>query len=203
MELEELRSIWKSDAPGFKPMGESEIAPMLKGRSMSIVDKLKRSVRFELILTLAASVGLLIYALTLPSGALKWSSLSIILMCIAYTVYYVKKLILLSRFDPGKENIRANLEALIHNLSVYLRYYKRSYTTLYPIYFLLGLLFAAIERGATQFMEHVLKPATMFYLLLMASLVYFLSTRFTDWYLKKLYGNHLNKLQGLLDDLSA
>jgi hypothetical protein len=67
MELEELRNIWKSSESGFQPKDESEIASMLKGRSISIIDKLKRSVRFELVFTLFVSLCLLLYALTLPA----------------------------------------------------------------------------------------------------------------------------------------
>jgi len=201
MELEELKSIWKNSEPGFQSKDETEIASMLKGRSLSIIDKLKRSVWFELIFTLAASIGLLIYALTLPSGALKWTSISILLMCLGYTFYYVKKLMLLNRFDPVKENMRANLVSLINNLSGYLKFYKRSYTILYPVYFCLGLLFGGLERGADEFFERLVQPRTIILLTLIAGLFYFLSTRFTNWYLRKLYGNHLEKLKGLLNDI--
>ena len=201
MELEELKSIWKSSEPGFQPKDETEIASMLTGRSLSIIDKLKRSVWLELIFTVVVSVGLLIYALTLPAGALKWTSISILLTFLAYTFYYVKKLILLNRFHPGNENIRANLISLIDSLSGYLKFYKRSYTLLYPIFFCLFLLFISIERGTEKFIENLSKPATIINVLCMAALYYFLSTRFTNWYLKKLYGNHLEKLKGLLNDI--
>jgi len=201
MELEELKSIWKSSEPGFQPKDETEIASMLTGRSLSIIDKLKRSVWLELIFTVVVSVGLLIYALTLPAGALKWTSISILLTFLAYTFYYVKKLILLNRFHPGYENIRANLISLIDSLSGYLKFYKRSYTLLYPIFFCLFLLFISIERGTEKFIENLSKPATIINVLCMAALYYFLSTWFTNWYLKKLYGNHLEKLKGLLNDI--
>lgn len=201
MELEELKSIWKNSEPGFQPKNETEIASMLTGRSLSIIDKLKRSVWFELIFTVVVSVGLLIYALRLPAGALKWASISILLMFLVYTFYYVKKLILLNRFNPANENIRANLISLIDSLSGYLKFYKRSYTLLYPIFFCLFLLFIGIERGAEKFFENLAKPRTILYLMCMAALYFFLSTWFTNWYLKKLYGNHLEKLKGLLNDI--
>ena len=139
MELEELRSIWKSSEPGFQHKNETEIATMLTGRSLTIIDKLKRNVRFELAFTLALSVCFLIYALTLPGGKLKWTSIAILLMCIGYTFYYIKKIMLLNRFDPAKENIRANLVSLIDKLSSFLKFYRRSYTIMYPVFFCLGL----------------------------------------------------------------
>jgi hypothetical protein len=203
MELEDLKSIWKNSEPDFLLIGEAEIALMLKKNSLSIVDKLKRNVWFELLITLAASVGFLIYALQLPSGALKWTTTSIILMCLGYTVYYIKKLVLLSRFNPATENIRTNLTALVQNLTSYLKFYKRSYTVLYPIYFCVGLLFGGLERGAERFFDTLFAATTIMYIVIFAGLFYLLSKKFTNWYLNKLYGNHLNKLKSLLDDLQT
>jgi hypothetical protein len=203
MELEELRSIWKSSKPGFQPKDESEIASMLTGRSLSIIDKLKRSVWFELIFTLVSSLGLLVYALTLPSGDLKWTSIAILAMCLAYIIYYIKKIILLNRFDPAKENIRANLVSLIEKLTGYLRFYRRSYTILYPVFFVVGLLFGGLARGADAFFENLLKPRTIIYLAIMAVVLYLLTSWLVNWYLKKLYGNHLEKLKSLLNDIQG
>jgi glucan phosphoethanolaminetransferase (alkaline phosphatase superfamily) len=201
MELEELKSIWKSSDPGFSPKNEAEIAQMLKGNSQSIVDKLKRSVWFELVFTLVAGIALLVYALTLPSGALKWTSVSILVLFVGYSFYYIKKLTLLVKYNPAAENIRASLERLTDNLSSYLRFYKRSYTLLYPIYFVLGLLFVAMERGMDKFLANLSQPRTIIYLLVIGLVFFFCSTWLTNWYLKKLYGNHLEKLKGLLHDI--
>lgn len=203
MELDDLKYIWKSKEPGFQPKDESEIAQMLKGNSKSIVDKLMRSVWLELIFTFIAGLGLLVYALTLPAGALKWTASAILLILVAYTVYYIKKLMLLKRFNPAHENLRATLETLVTSLSSYLNFYKRSYTILYPIYFFLGLLFSLLERGATEFLEALSKPRTISILLLVAGVFYFTSAWLVRWLLRKLYGNHLDKLKALLNDLHS
>lgn len=201
MELEELKSIWKNSEPAFQPKDEKEIASMLKGRSISIIDKLKRNVWFELIFTIFVSIGLLVYAFVFTSGAAKWLSISFILMCLAFTFVYVKKLILLNRFNPANETIRENLISLIKSVTSYLNFYKRSYTVLYPVYFCLALLFAGIERGAEAFFENLMKPRTILFLTVFGGLLFFFSTRFASWYLKKLYGNHLEKLKNLLSDI--
>jgi len=201
MELEELKSIWKNCEPVFQPKDEKEIASMLKGKSISIIDKLKRNVWFELIMTIVAAVGLLVYALSLPAGGIKWISISLILMCLAFTFVYVKKIILLNRFNPANETIRENLVSLIDNLTSYVKFYKRSYTILYPVYFCLGLLFAGIERGAEAFFESLMRPRSILLLTALSGLLYFFCTKVADWYLKKLYGNHLEKLKNLLSDI--
>jgi hypothetical protein len=201
MELEDLKTIWKQSEADFHLKDEAQIASMLKGKSMSIIAKLKRSVWFELVFALIVSIVLLVYAITLKPGALKWTAISLLLMCLGSSIYFSKKLILLNRFQEVNENLHVTISLLITNLNGYLRFYKNSYTILYPIYFSLGILFAALERGPKKFIEFLLQPSIIIYLLLMAGIFYIVSTWFANWYIKKLYGDHLQKLQGLLSDL--
>lgn len=201
MEIEELKYIWQKQHEGFQLKDETELAGMLNGRSRSIIARLKRNVWFELIFTFVGGLALFAYALTLPEGGLKWTSISIPLLFALYSAYYLKKLRLLNRFDPGNDHMKANLQRLVQRLKGYLKFYKRSYSILYPMYFALFLLFTAIEQGATGFMNRVSQPEIFITLLLGAGLFFVCSTWLTSWYLKKLYGNHLDKLEGLLKEL--
>ncbi len=201
MELEELKYIWKNNGPEFQPKDEEEIALMLKGRSRSIIDKMKRNVWLELIFTVVLSIVLLIYATTLETGALKWTSISLLLLFILYAFYYVKKLTLLNRFSGANENIRDNIEMLVKSLTDYLKFYKRSYAFLYPVYFCLGILFGALERGTGKYIEYLSQPSNLLPLLAMALVFFFISSWFASWYLRKLYGTHLDKLKDLLNEL--
>jgi hypothetical protein len=202
MELDELKDIWRKKDAEFRLRGEDELASMIKGSSKSIVDKLKRSVWFELIFTSVSGILLLVYAFTLPSGALKWTSVSILAIFVGYCFYYIKKLALLMKFGRVQDNLKVNLETLIDNLSSYLKFYKRSYTILYPVYFFLALIFGAIERGVDEFLHVLSQPRTIGYLIALASLFYFCSTWLVNWFLKKLYGNHLDRLKKVLNDLN-
>ncbi len=201
MELDDLKDIWKKQTSAIPLKGEAEIAAMLKGTSKSIVGKLKRSVWVELVFTLVAGLALVVYALTLPSGALKSTTVAIPLVFVGYAVYYIKKLILLSRFNPMTGNIRSNIENLISNLSGYLRFYRRSYTILYPVYFCLGIIFRIIEKGTETTFDTLRQPKTLLLLLAVAVLFYISSTWLVNWLLRKLYGNHLQKLKALLNDI--
>ena len=203
MEIDELRDIWKKQSEGFTPKDEAELTSMLKRNSTSIIARLKRNVWIELIFTFAGGLGLLAYALTLPAGALKWTSISILILFCIYSFYYFKKLRLLNRFNHGNEHIKANLQSLISSLKGYLRFYKRSYAILYPMYFFLGLLFTAIEQGPAGFQNKITKPEIFIPLVLGAIVFFVCSTWLTSWYLRKLYGNHLDKLESMLRDLEV
>ena len=200
MEIEDLRKIWQEKGK-FQPKLEAELISMMKGNSKSLVDKLKKSVWFELIFTLIAGIALLVYALMLPSGALKYTSVSFLFLFVGYSLYYIKKILLLNRFRPAEANLRENLEKLVASLESHLTFYKQSYTILYPVFFILGLVFALVESGSERFLERVSEPRIIFYLIAMAVALYFVSTWFASWYLKKLYGNYLEKLRLVLEDL--
>ena len=204
MEIEDLKDIWKKQSEGFRPKDETELATMLKGKSTSIVTRLKRNVWLELIFTSLGGIGLLVYAVSLPAGYLfKWTAISILGLFCLYTFYYFKKLRLLNRFDPGRENLKTNLERLIQDVKGYLRFYRRSYSFLYPVFLCLGMLFTAIEHGAEGFFHKLTRPSVFLILLPGAILFFICSSWLTNWYLKKLYGNHLQKLERLLKELEA
>lgn len=203
MEIEELKDIWRKESEGFMRRDETELATMLKGRSSSIVSRLKRNVWIELTFTVLGGIGLLAYAMTLPNGNLKSISISMLALFCAYAFYYAKKLRFLVQFDPGNDNLKGNLQLLITNMKGYLRFYKRSYAILYPVYFLLGLLFSAIERGATGFINQISRIEILIPLLLGALVFFVCSTWLTGWYLKKLYGDHLEKLEAVLGELEV
>ena len=144
---------------------------------------------------------LLVYALMELTGALRWTTISITILFAIYSLYYIKKLRLLRAFESGDDDLKTNLQRLINNLKVYLRFYKRSYSTLYPTYFFLMLLSTAIEHGTSGFYERMTQPEIYLTLLFGAGVFFIFSTWLTTWYLKKLYGNHLEKLEGLLKEL--
>jgi hypothetical protein len=202
MELDELKHIWNKKQQDFQLKGPDELAMMLKGSSRSVVEKLKRSVWFELLVTVVAGIALLIYAFTLPDGSIKWTTISILILFVAYSIFYLKKLSLLNRFNAD-ENLKENLQRLVDSLNSYLRFYKLSYTILYPVYFGLGVLFGGIESGSERFFHILSQTKTIVSLLVVGLAFFFLCTWFANWYLGKLYGTHLQKLQTVLNELQS
>lgn len=200
MELDDLKNIWNKPER-FNLRREDEILLMLKGRSKSIVTKLKWSVWFELTFTIIGGMLLLYYSFTLPSGALRWSFISILILFLGYIVYYVKKIRILHRFDESAGNIKTNLEQLIGDLNAYLKFYQKSYSLMYPVYTVLVIMFVIMERGLDQFLEALKSWKMIVYLISFVFTFLVSSLWFIKWYLKKLYGNHLEKLQQMLKDI--
>jgi len=202
-ELEDLKQIWKSHEQGYEPKKESEIALMLQGKSNSIIGKLKRNVWVELIFTIACSIALGVYTITLEAGAIMWTIISLLILFAAYLIYYVKKLMLLGRFNASDGNIKSSLENLYKKLSVYISFYRKSYAVLYPFYFFLGIFFGALDTGLDGFLNRIRDPKTLILLVVLTCGFFVFTFIATNFYLKKLYGNHLANLKELLDELQG
>lgn len=200
MELEDLKNIWqKSDL--YKPRREEEITDMLKGRSQSIISRLRRNVWFELVFTIVGGILLLYYVFSIPSPSFRTAFILVLLSFLLYIIYYVRKIKLLNRFEGSQGNVRANLERLVRDLDAFLRFYYRSYTLLYPGYLMLIVILAIADQGLSEFLKSLRDWRTVAYLLFLVLLSFALSFWISKWYLGKLYGTHLQKLRGLLEEL--
>ena len=107
----------------------------------------------------------------------------------------------LATVNTSAQSADAIIEKLVDNLTTYLRFYKRSYTILFPVYFALCIIFRLLEVGTSRMVELLSQTKTILLLIGTAALFYAASTFVVDWLLKKLYGNHLEKLRTLLKDL--
>ena len=174
---------------------------MLKGKSHSIIARLKRNIWFELTFTIVGGMLLLYYAFSIPSPSLRWGFVFVLLSFILYIIYYVKKINLLNRFEGSEGNIKTNLENLVRDLDTFLRFYYKSYTLLFPTYLILIVVVAIIDRGMEQFIDSLKDWRVVGLLLFLILLSIALSLWISKWFLGKLYGNHLQKLRTLLMDL--
>lgn len=200
MELDDLKNIWqKGDL--FKPRREEEFTSMLKGKSHSIIARLKRNIWFELTFTIVGGLLLLYYAFSIPSPSLRWGGIFVLLSFLLYIIYYIKKINLLNRFEGSEGNIKSNLENLIQDLDAFLRFYYKSYTLLYPAYLALIVIVAIVDLGMVQFLDSLKDWKTIGLLLFLVLLSIALSLWISKWFLGKMYGKHLQKLRTLLKDL--
>ena len=197
MELEDYKSIWQQHR--FKRKSEQEIAAMLHTRSKSIVAVLKRNAWIELCFTVAGTLTLLYVAFSTPEEALKRSFLGCVIVFVLYVVYYLKKIQLLNRFDQAGDTIKLRLEKTIDSLTVYLKFYRWSYTLTYPLLIPLILYITWEKEGSLW--PALQKPEVLCYLGIALTIILICLLWFTNWYMQKLYGNHLEKLKQLLNEL--
>lgn len=199
-ELDKLKLIWKS-ASVYTGKDEGEIARMLQGESISIVSRLKRNVWLELLFTILTGIALVYIGITSDNKRLSLMIALLMVVYLIYLLYYIRKLRLLNRFNMTEGNIKNNLRHLTGALQGYLNFYKLSYIILYPLFFVAGLWIAARDVGVDEFLKRFSDTAYLLRFLLLTALLMGGVYTLTNWYLKKLYGNHLKRLKGLLKEL--
>jgi hypothetical protein len=216
MELDSLKDIWKNlDEEDLQPGREVPILSMLQKRSQSSIARLKRNLNRELVAVL------IIYSLTIwyiVAYQKLYRELAVLLALVggAFLFYYYHKNKLLKQMQCVACEVRSNLNRQLVTLEKYVRFYFIAGTILTPLaYFAAGaiILFNAHETTASlnelpieaqtsvSQMPIVTNIANHRFFVLFVSLgvaitvgSYFINR----WYVKKMYGQHVQKLKELL-----
>lgn len=209
MELEDLKAIWQ-DRPetsrrqqsGWQQTSQQQddrqqtsrqIRALLRKRSRGLVAKMKRNLFGELLLVLVIYIPAILFYLfefREKDPATGWA---LLLLLLCFTGYYYRKNKLLNDMQRPDAAIRANLERQLLTLRKYIRFYTIAGTILVPVMGILALLpwfLTGPERWkGAGICTLVLVPIT------------FLSYRANLWGMNRLYGRHIKKLKGLLEEM--
>jgi hypothetical protein len=206
MELNELRQMWNRQATYEPaPLSPQHVAHLVAGKSASVITRMRRNAWWE--------VGSVVYMIiALPFGIsyfdnqfIKGYLLVFELLSVAFLYYYYRKLKLLRQMDQIEHDVRGHLQTLILGLRGLLALYMRL-----SLWLTLVALVAVTAYHTYQFILNY-DGATLLVglgglLLIMAFagiVAYRLVFQFTTWYLHKLYGQHLDRLEGYLQELQA
>lgn len=195
MELDALKNhINQKLSAGSREHSPADIAAFLGRKTVSVMQKLRRSLYLELALTLLFSVGCVMGVATAEGWAYEkyfWGGLAAGLVVSAM----VFRLILKTRLDNAALPVKANLESIAGLVDQYLRLYLWLGTGLIPLMVGLAFWLAYQSPGAES---KAVRWDLFAWLILGALALSYASFRFTRWYLKRLYGSYLEELQGLI-----
>ena len=207
VELENLKDIWKQQIQPTidkQNIEKQEIERLLKGRSTSILEKLKRNLLLEIAmfmvcLLLVAAVPF--YFKSTPVTILFIAAL--VFIFIPYLVYYIKKYNELNTFSIFHNNIKTSLQSLIIQLEKFLKIYFYGSLILAPFSVFISALACLYEMKALGYLlyfDEFSKP-TLSIILSFAIVFTLLSYPILKWYLHKLYGQHIETLKEYLKEL--
>jgi hypothetical protein len=206
MELESLKYIWHSLGPAAREPDHSALLALLEKRSRGPVARMRRNLVGEGILLLVTYIpGILCYFLEFE-GRLSAISWLLVLLALVFFGYYSRKYRLLKEMHCVTAPIRSSLAQQVKTLKKYTRFYLRAGTGLIPGTYLVSyaIIRWKLPAAGSQF-YHRLHPISwwaspLFWLILLVPLtigIYFINA----WYINKLYGQHIKKLQELLQEL--
>jgi hypothetical protein len=203
MELDDLRRQWQRPEPVAPPaLTPTELTQLVARQSGSILEQLRRNARWELGLNYVLALAALALVVGVSQLWMRLLAGMMGLLALVCIYYFHRKLGLLHTMTDPAGHLRAHLVRITSGLRVLVRFYYRltlwtgPYTMLLMLGFYLG---KELHRGAGprwQLMGIIAALAMVIGAACQAGVIYF-----TRWYLQRLYGQHLDRLEGQLREL--
>lgn len=206
MELEKWKDIWK-EAGDQAPNDAQKLHSLLDKKSKSPVAKMKRNLRVELwfvIITYGAMILFYFLAFKGRMSAVSWFMLFIGLL---FVIYFQRKNKLLTEMECLSCEVKSNLQKQTTTLEKYIRIYLIGGTVLAPVSLLFfGWFFYA--RAWTNVNDTIFYPGdhnpmwkVILAWVILTSIVTILFYLLNKWYVRKLYGKHVEKLKEVLNEM--
>jgi len=206
MELAELRALLRQQAPAPEPeLRPAEIHRLRTEQSTDLIGKLQTNARWELTFTLLVLAGLPAVTYRAPNLPAVVVSGSLVPVLLVSVYYFYRKLRLLRELSVVVGGLRERLTQLVAGLRQLIRFYYRFTLAMVPVSLLVGLLIGLYEP------ENGVSPAFSLPKLglglgmaaVAGSVVFWATAQATRWYLQRLYGQHLDRLESHLQELDG
>lgn len=200
MELESLKEIWNHSGGPEKEVSGEEVRQILQRQSGSAIAKMKRNLKIELAVMVVLYVYVIFRDVHSVPGML-W--LLLLVVEAVYLVYFGIKYRLLNRMECPVCEVRSNLQQQLKSLERLLRFYLWSGIVLIPLVVLCSFWIGYSYDPPTGLSQDAFfLPLVSFVLLVVSFLLCIPLFYFTKWYIRKLYGRHIDKLKEMLNDLN-
>ncbi len=203
MELNDLKRIWQQEAQpvGNQKLSGEELQTVLRHKTGDLLASLRRSLLFEYLFTIACFAVALWFVVFAPRTDMRVLAAFAVLMCVFFGWYYHNQLKLLRKVQLYSGDVKSEITALHSRLSMYLKYYQNTYRILVPISFMAGMVVGGGFAVGDTFIKLLQRPLIVAGLVALTLLFIFISDKVIAWYLHKLYGRHMSRLQDVMNQL--
>ena len=199
MELDNLKDLWRDlGQKDTHQNSDEEIVMMLQKRSQSPIAKMKRNLLLELVAVIILYSLSIWYFLATSMGRYWEIALLLVLVGIAFIFYYYRKNRLLGKMQCVTCEVKSNLLQQLTTLEKYIQFYFVLGLVLTPVaYFASGLI--VLYKSPVGNVTLAFTSSRWYMLFIALGLVTTIGSYFLNqWYIKKLYGQHIKKLKELL-----
>jgi phosphate/sulfate permease len=207
MELDELKKLLNQKLETDHMLrSEQDFAILLQQKANSLISKIRRSLRFEII---SCVVILLIFAaigFTSKYDSLRIYFVSFTILFLPFTyvfVYLMKKTNQVNHDTP----LRTHLQSIVTILEEFVKRYFQFTMALIPVCFIFSFILGYNEKQPiTEIDSFISKYNPKVWVIITGALVYFVGLSiglyyFTKWYLRKLYGKYILQLKACIAEL--
>jgi hypothetical protein len=200
MELEKLKEMLNQSAASDNEVSATSLEKILSTKSKSVVGKMKRNLMIEL------SLMILLYGYVILKYFNNMTAISWLLggIELIFLIYFIIKHRLLNRLECPSCKIQCNLTKQLNALERLLRFYLWIGVLLIPMTalgsFWIGYAYYSYPGGLPKELSFLLLTSAIILAatLLLCIPLYF----FTKWYIRKLYGAHIEKLKMMMNELN-
>lgn len=205
MELEQFKNIWGQEKSQQQKKDDYFLS-LLGKPSNSPISRIKRNLRWELVVVLIMYTAGIVYYFMAFGGKMSEISWFLTLIVVVFGIYYYRKNKLLSNMQCVSCHVKSNLELQLGTLEKYVRFYLIAGNILFPVSFLMIGYVAIIlypERLGTPDTpgnDAFIRRTITWYLI--ATVVLSTGGFFLNrWYVNRLYGRHIRKLREILKEM--
>ncbi|MEP6749053.1 MAG: hypothetical protein ABJB86_15075 [Bacteroidota bacterium] len=202
MELDDFKKRFSETMPeSIILQSAGELEGYIRKRANSVIDKVKRSILFEL-LACIAFIAIAVWAWFYYNlSYVKAISMLSIFLCCCLLIYLGSLYKKISKYEKNTLTVKSGLQQVISILEQFTRVYFQFTMITLAIAFVVGLITGFITvHSDTAIINFHWQKAIFFYVgcfILWSALMYF----FSKWYIKKLYGNYLLQLKEQLKEI--
>ncbi|MBS1567537.1 MAG: hypothetical protein JST39_24345, partial [Bacteroidetes bacterium] len=140
MELDDFKTLLKTKLEAEAPVrSTAELEQAIQGRTMSVLDKVRRSILWELVLGFVlVAAGIWIWV-RFPSFSNRCFSTLMGLLCIFFMIRLGRLYRSILHFGKNDQPVRERLREIIRILQQFTRLYFRFSMSVLPVAFMLGL----------------------------------------------------------------
>jgi uncharacterized protein YeeX (DUF496 family) len=198
MELDNLKDLWRNLKEDDHQDDDDQIIKILQKKSQSPIAKMKRNLFLELIAVIILYAFPIWYFFETSGGMYIEISVLLSIAVLLFIFYFYKKNKLLGEMQCVTCEVRSNLQRQLITLEKYVWLYFVSGILLVPIaYFAPGLIVILKYPGRDVSAEFTNSTAYTIFITI-GVLITIGSYFFSRWYIRKLYGQHINRLKDLL-----
>ena len=202
MELDDLRRQWQQSTPPDAALSERQLTGWLARGPGGLVTKMQRNARWEAVLIVVLAVGAAAAGPFLSPRIYQLVAAAMVLLGLGLLYYYHRVLAILRQMAATDGRVRAHLQRLCAGLRQLLRF--NYYLTLATGPTMMAMIFAysaGHELGRTGGLRPGRLLAAGAGLLALGGVMYLGARGPTRWYLRRLYGRHLDRLEANLREL--
>lgn len=192
MELDDLKHIWQNSGEASQPAMNAEALLLItRQRSENILERLIRNIWYELVVSILVVIAWFYYTFFHAEEHWKIGGIIMGVFMVASLGFYGWGLLRLKSISMADVSLKESLTQLIKQFKLYIKAYTWLNILLIPFANFLGayLILSPLEDG--------LKTSAMI-AIVMAPFMWWLMR----WYINRLYGQHLTRLEGILEELN-